>query len=1194
MPEEREDGKSGCRSEGELVSHGRIPSVDDGKLSIHFNLDNREINRAIGNYRKAISCARKNDHPSDLPAKLLLLGRTIERRYSQTWQVEDVQERISLYREALIIFSSAAAAGSTGFNPLTQLDNEKLSPARSDPIYECYPTETAKNTNQDVFICRIELARALQDRYWHNYDMSDVEEAIILSREVLDILPKAYLERASALCILGTTLRIRFERLTRADDIMDALKAHREACGKDYVHLEDRPMFLSVLGWTLFRRYSVLRNTEDLTEAIALQREALLSCDHNAAFRHQILYLLGLALWAKFHQDGKMQELDEAIDAHRKALSLRPAGHRDRHHSLHGLAAVCTDAFSVTDKEELYEEAHTLFTEALLTRVPGHPERRATLNLLSTTFMDRFERLGVESDLDQSIKIRREVLGLFARDEAFRDYSMVGLAGALVHRYRLRGKISHLEESAKLLREVIEISSPGLPIRAAALNNLGGTLIERFRHCGEISDLDEALVYLRECVTLYSYGSLDRALAIAHVADTLAVKYEESGQLKQLDESIDAFTESIACYNAGFRGSKDTIFRGLAIVLLLRYRRTGDSDDLTHSLKRYEETLSLQSHGHPLRYESLRGLGNVFRFRLERSGTLRDASEAEQAYKQALTLLPKGHPERVRVVFDYGRLHLVKGAPCYNPEIALQLLSEALHDHQSSAQIRLTEAQEILKCLDNDQISLDFASKIRLLDAYRLAVELLPRLAYLGMNIHSRVSILAKVESLASSAAVHALSLEETKTAVEILEEGRALLWLQLLQLRSSFEALPDDLAKGLRQLSQELEANMKLPETPSDPEHRSKALLEAETARRRQMGEEFENLLHRARAIPGFERFMQHETYAALSGVATEGPVIVLVSGRSECYAIIIPNTQDQPERLKLRITMERMQKLALLLRDANHQLRNRRAIFVSRSGDIGSKDILSELWIKVVKPVLEHLSLPVNNGNLSHEQTNVLIHHMFSQKHEGINRPRLWWIPTGAFTFAPIHAAGQYGVGALGECCSDYVVSSYTPTIGSLITARRGFLPIRRSSIRMLLAAVSRPFKMSEIPYADEEVDTVKGILDTNILLRPPSRSDDTSSVTSSATARGVLAALPDFTMLHLACHGYQDRQDALKSGFVMDEMLTLSQLLSLTLKHAFLAFLSACETAKGDEKQPDQAIHLAATMLFVGFRSVIGTMW
>ncbi|KAJ7603472.1 hypothetical protein DFH06DRAFT_1022192 [Mycena polygramma] len=42
--------------------------------------------------------------------------------------------------------------------------------------------------------------------------------------------------------------------------------------------------------------------------------------------------------------------------------------------------------------------------------------------------------------------------------------------------------------------------------------------------------------------------------------------------------------------------------------------------------------------------------------------------------------------------------------------------------------------------------------------------------------------------------------------------------------------------------------------------------------------------------------------------------------------------------------------------------------------------------------------------------------------------------------------------------------------------------------------------------------------------------------------------------------------------------------------------LAFLSACETAKGDETVPDEAMHrdLAATLLFAGFHGVVATMW
>jgi CHAT domain-containing protein len=96
---------------------------------------------------------------------------------------------------------------------------------------------------------------------------------------------------------------------------------------------------------------------------------------------------------------------------------------------------------------------------------------------------------------------------------------------------------------------------------------------------------------------------------------------------------------------------------------------------------------------------------------------------------------------------------------------------------------------------------------------------------------------------------------------------------------------------------------------------------------------------------------------------------------------------------------------------------------------------------------------------------------------------------------------------------------------------------------------------------------------------------------STTITETSETIRAA----NIIHLACHGVQDSEDATKSGFCLnDGRLTISDLMGLNVKHGFLAFLSACETAKGSEDQPDQAMHLAAAMLFVGFKSVIATMW
>ena len=157
--------------------------------------------------------------------------------------------------------------------------------------------------------------------------------------------------------------------------------------------------------------------------------------------------------------------------------------------------------------------------------------------------------------------------------------------------------------------------------------------------------------------------------------------------------------------------------------------------------------------------------------------------------------------------------------------------------------------------------------------------------------------------------------------------------------------------------------------------------------------------------------------------------------------------------------------------------------------------------------------------------------------------------------------------------------------PTLTYLLKLRSTFRAVRKEDAKILLAAVSTPFKWSIIPHAVEEVESIRNMLPDHI----------TDQAFTDASSQDILGRLPECSILHLACHGYQDQQHPLNSGFVMhDQMLTVSQLMAINLPDAFMAFLSACETAKGDQNQPDQAIHLAATMLFVGFKSVVGTMW
>jgi CHAT domain-containing protein len=208
------------------------------------------------------------------------------------------------------------------------------------------------------------------------------------------------------------------------------------------------------------------------------------------------------------------------------------------------------------------------------------------------------------------------------------------------------------------------------------------------------------------------------------------------------------------------------------------------------------------------------------------------------------------------------------------------------------------------------------------------------------------------------------------------------------------------------------------------------------------------------------------------------------------------------------------------------------------------------------------------------------------------GRARPRLHWCPTGDFALLPIHAAGVFnGPDHQRTCCSDYVVSSYTPTLSALLRAQSKPPRVAPTTLSILAVAEdsSTSATMQRLWTVEEELrhveDTAKA-----------SAFDCTvRAIASGATVEGVTDQIQSAHFVHLACHGTQHQVDALESGFhLSDGTLTVSKLMSLDLDQAWFAYLSACETAKGDPRQPNQTVHLAAAMLFAGFKSVVATIW
>ena len=199
----------------------------------------------------------------------------------------------------------------------------------------------------------------------------------------------------------------------------------------------------------------------------------------------------------------------------------------------------------------------------------------------------------------------------------------------------------------------------------------------------------------------------------------------------------------------------------------------------------------------------------------------------------------------------------------------------------------------------------------------------------------------------------------------------------------------------------------------------------------------------------------------------------------------------------------------------------------------------------------------------------------------------PRLWWCPTGPFAFIPVHAAGIYAEDG-SDCVADYVISSYTPTLSALLDP-----PTQPAASFKFTAVVEREApNCIPLPGTEEELAIIMDRIPNEWL-----------TTLVSPTGSEVVDNLQGSSIIHLACHGIQDSNNPLDSGLMLsDGCLNVSQIMhksdhKITGERMSLAFLSACETAKGDSKTPDEAIHLAATLLFqlfAGFRGVVATMW
>ncbi|VDB87833.1 unnamed protein product [Peniophora sp. CBMAI 1063] len=1081
--------------------------------------------------------ASSSSHPPpDLAERLAAYNERLAKIRQRIGDKDDIEDVCSALRRVEKSGSSRRPPKAAPLRPLGVALYERFERLGviediDDAIWASRSAAELGTEESERYVWLHDLGKSLRARFEQVGDAQDIHESVTVLRRAVELTPDWYPDRLAHLNSLGNSLHARFDSLGDPQDLEDAILTYRRVIELTPDGYTDKLAGYHNLGSLLQKRYKRFGELDDLEQAISMQRRAAKLADAHPAKPAQ-LNGLGISLHTRFVRLNDLEDLEESIRVHRRAVDLTPANHPDRIGWLQFLAVSVDSRSQQLDDPKDLEEAIKIMRHVTERTPDSHPAKADRLHFLGVVLHQRFRRTGELGDLEEAIIAQRKGLG------------------------------SALE---------------GHPMNSDWFNSLGRSLQSRFRRLGEPADLDEAISMHRRAVDLTPEGHPDRPGQLNNLGTILSVRFDRLGELGDLDDAI-ANVRAAANLTPEEHPSKATMLSNLGVMLRERFIRLQEPRDLDDSVAVSRRAVE-SSANDPQLASRLNNLGNSLRKRAELRKEITDVDAAISAYERAIDLTPDEHPNQSIWLLNLGwarceRYRSSKNADDYHAAVSC-FMKAATHP-QSIPTSRLAAAEDCIWLLTTFP---KHSTQDSLLAAHACVFGVVPEIVWLGHGIQRRYSESSRLAGFIGAAAAAAVGAGELGQAVEWLEAGRALVWAQILALRTpldELQAVHPKLADELRSVQQELRQSV--PMSSSQGYHRSEDGIadvhkDGSTAdRHRGLAIQYDNIMKKIRRCPGFEDFLRPKSFKdlVLPSELAKGPVVFINVHPTRCDALVLHPGGDVACVPLPGLSTDRALKLRALwtsqLRGAG--VRVRAALHIGGGDDFTyTARVLKFTWEWIVQPILQSLQLLTENSS-----------------DEAL--PLITWCPTGPLTQVPLHAAGIY-TDPLGPRTFNYVVSSYTPSLSALHRSYEGITK-QHPDPRVLIVTQPATPKHSPLPGTKAEGIRLQEILSHAHIDRELLNHDQ-------ATIDSVSAGMSKYAWVHLACHGVQHPDDATKSAFALyDGHLTLSTLMSTAASDAELAFLSACQTATGDENNPEEAAHLAAGMLAVGFKGVVATMW
>lgn len=765
-----------------------------------------------------------------------------------------------------------------------------------------------------------------------------------------------------------------------------------------------------------------------------------------------------------------------------------------------------------------------------------HRDRDSALWDLYVASMERYEATGNTADHDVALECVEELAARIPSNVRKDDYLMFLCGEKLYQRFLRNPNTQDLHRAIGYLYESVSVPDPEQPTRLLLLARALHVWSLRTK---DLDALNEAIARAEQAYALVDRTYKDFPLVEWELSALYFRRYGQTGLGDDLDKAEAAITEASQCLPREVR-----IAEIFSSIELAQYKHTGNSNSLYNALKLAERVLRiLPADDHYGRAEALYQLSQVQRNWYERMGSIGDLDGAVENGQAAIDLLATGDLRRSELLRGLGRIYLTRAM--YRGErdalpMAIDRYREAAaiapDDHRSS--MSLVHALQMGYTLTNEIADLD--------EAIALGEQILEHAAG-----RSRLNILLDLCTAYRSRFTRthdADDLHRARTAIaelatlpDLPAETRMRLRLDQAELASFPEERLASLEAAVEQLPQ-LSLRRRYHED-SEFElavYQGLGAKAAEAAVAVGRPDRALELLEQARGIlTDTVRGARPRppTSRDLCRNAAGGPIITVSTTETGGLALLVTPQAVIPVPLP-----------SLTLNEARQREKAIKKALASQAHD-QILEVLAWLWHAVARPVLDALTAAGWNGS------------------------RLWWCPAGVLALLPLHAAGDGH-----DSVMDRAVSSYLPTVRAMPPTR----PIPAPAGNALAVAMTRTPGEASLPGAASEAHSLTRLLGATILQN------------EQATRDAVISALPDYRIVHFACHAQANtREPTLSRLLLHDQPLTPRDLLALRLD-ADLAYLSACATSDVHFVSADEALHITAAFHLAGFRHVVGTLW